>query len=409
MPWPIVVAFSGGGDSLALVRAAKAWADGAGRRLIAVTIDHGIRPEGAAWAAWCQARAAALGVAFVSVRWEGEKPANGLAAAAREARHRLIAGIAREADARVILMGHTADDGLEAAVMREHGARVSAPRIWSPSPVWPGGRGLFILRPLLGLRRAAIRACLSEVGESWIEDPANVDPAQPRARARAAIDGGGQPPAPLAALDLTALLTAAEVGLAGDLAIARPAFAGAAAPARRAFLAAALACVAGTDQAPRGRSVRTLADRIVDGDDFVATLTGARLSSAGATIRIVRESRQRGGAASAPVDLPPGRCVAWDGRFELRAHADGLSARPLAGVARRLPMMERRELRRLDPAGRRAAPAVTGADGRVTCPILAGDPRVAVRCLVGDRLAGACGAIPDEATLCRVAKTAAAS
>ena len=184
-PPPLVVAFSGGGDSLALLIAAKAWAEGAGRRLVAVTVDHRLQAAGAEWARWCEARCRRLGVAHRTMIWTGGKPATGLSAAARHARHGLIADAARQAGACVILMGHTADDRLEARSMRAAGGSVPDPREWSPSPVWPQGRGLFILRPLIEARRAAIRAALAAAGETWIEDPANRDPRHARAPAPA--------------------------------------------------------------------------------------------------------------------------------------------------------------------------------------------------------------------------------
>ena len=189
---PIVVAVSGGGDSLALLLAAKAWADGAGRRLIAMTVDHRLQPQGAAWARWCQERASRLGLSHRTLVWEGSKPAAGLAAAARQARHGLLADAARDAGAGVVLMGHTADDRLEAAAMRAAGSTVGEPRTWSPSPVWPQGRGIFLLRPLLTVRRAELRRRLAALGEAWIDDPANLDPhsARARARARLALPGG---------------------------------------------------------------------------------------------------------------------------------------------------------------------------------------------------------------------------
>jgi tRNA(Ile)-lysidine synthase len=84
------------------------------------------------------------------------------------------------------LLGHTADDLAEAAAMRAEGSSVSDPRYWSPSPVWPEGRGVMLLRPLLGERRAALRAWLSGRGETWLDDPANDDPRSARARARRA-------------------------------------------------------------------------------------------------------------------------------------------------------------------------------------------------------------------------------
>src|SRR5262249_20884789 len=128
--------------------------------------------------------------------WEGAKPATGLPTAARGARHALLADAARTAGARVILMGHTRDDVLEAAVMRREGVRLGGLAEWSPSPVLPEGRGGFLFRPLLGVRRAALREILAQDGWTWIEDPANQDLRHPRARARALMAAGHGMPGP---------------------------------------------------------------------------------------------------------------------------------------------------------------------------------------------------------------------
>ncbi|MGI8841265.1 MAG: tRNA lysidine(34) synthetase TilS, partial [Caulobacteraceae bacterium] len=237
---PLVVAFSGGGDSLALLIAAKAWADAAGRRLLAVTVDHRLQEAGAAWAAWCQARCQGLGIAHQTAVWEGDKPATGVAAAARAARHGLIAQAARAVGARVVLMGHTADDRLESNFMRAAGTGVADPAEWAPSPVWPEGRGVFILRPLLAARRADIRRALTAAGETWIDDPANLDPRQPRGRARIVLAGGGEiergAPPPRCAF----LLAHVIAGPAGDLALPREVLRAAPAGATRALIGAAL-------------------------------------------------------------------------------------------------------------------------------------------------------------------------
>jgi tRNA(Ile)-lysidine synthase len=157
---PIALALSGGGDSLALLHLAKAWADAAGRSLIALTVDHGLNPASAAWTRFAAERARRLGAPHRTLPWLGAKPSTGLPAAARAARHALLAEAARSAGAHVVLMAHTADDLMEAQVMRAMGSNAPSPRVWSPSPSWPEGRGVFLLRPLLGQRRAVLRELL---------------------------------------------------------------------------------------------------------------------------------------------------------------------------------------------------------------------------------------------------------
>lgn len=190
---PLAVAFSGGGDSLALLLAARTWALAHGRSLVALTVDHQLQPQSRSWTEACAAAAADLAVMFQPLRWEGPKPATGLPAAARLARHRLLAQAARDLGARVLLMGHTRDDVLEARRMRAAGSATPEPREWAPSPVWPEGRGVFLLRPLLRARRTDLRAWLSGQGRTWIDDPANEDFRYARARSRARSGAGGRP------------------------------------------------------------------------------------------------------------------------------------------------------------------------------------------------------------------------
>jgi tRNA(Ile)-lysidine synthase len=181
---PLAVGFSGGGDSLALLILTLDWARAQGRAVVSLTVDHQLNPASAAWTAAAAARAQALGARAQALAWTGDKPSAGLPAAARAARHALLADAARAAGARVLLLGHTRDDLAEAAAMRAEGSTVSDPREWSPSPAWPQGRGVFALRPLLAVGRAEIRDWLSARGETWLDDPANEDLKYARARAR---------------------------------------------------------------------------------------------------------------------------------------------------------------------------------------------------------------------------------
>lgn len=395
---PLAVAFSGGGDSLALLLIAKAWADRAGRPLIALTVDHRLQAQSRAWGAWCETRATEAGAAHEILTWEGPKPARGVPAAAREARHRLIAEAARRAGAKVVLLGHTADDVIESHVMRSAGVRISAPRPWSPSPVWPEGRDLFVLRPLLELRRGAIRDWLAARGETWIDDPANQDVRHPRPRARskAAWVKIEQKPQMRGA---TAV--GARFGPSGDVIVKR-----ARADQRREDredfvlrLGAAIACAAGNERPPRRDALERLAGRM-DRDEVInATLGGARITEASDALVFARETGDGRGRGCRALNLRPGEPTVWDGRFEARAREPGLTLAPLRGYAAKLNAGQRRPLLALHPAVRVALPAVIDGVGAVSCPTLDDDPRLEIRSLTGGRFAGACGAIDSEADI----------
>lgn len=381
---------------MALLLATMAWARAHNRPLVALTVDHRLRPESAAWTAVCASRAAALGIAFRALTWEGTKPTTGLPAAARAARHRMMADAAREAGARVILMGHTADDLLEAEAMRAGGATTPSPREWSPSPVWPQGRELFLLRPMLGLRRADLRAWLDAQGEPWIEDPANDDQTFARARARRGLVGGAKalrivgdssPAASLAATarsDATGVLTVPRDGLrqAAPDALAR-------------FVSAACLCAAGGERSPGGAQVRRLAGRLTGPSAFVATLAGARIEASEDQVHLQREPGEAARGGLAPLNHGAGHPVIWDGRFEIRTDRP-IAVRPLAGFTRSLAPLARAALAATRASARPGLPVVIDAEGTITCPTLEPVAGIAVRPLALERLRAACGLVTRE-------------
>lgn len=383
---PLAVAFSGGGDSLALLLIAKAWADAHHRRVLALTVDHGLRPESALWTQQCRETAARLGVGFEALHWLGEKPTTGLPAAARAARHGLLADAARKAGAGVLLMGHTADDLREAAAMRADGSTVPDPREWSPSPAWPEGRGVFILRPLLKERRAALRAGLAEQGETWIDDPANEDLRFARARARQSSASGGR--------------ASPEVRRVGGKGFSERH--GVLEAKRRAFtdaeVAAACLCAAGTSRPPRGDRLSRLTDRLNRADTFTATLAGARVEASAERVRFIRDAGETARGGLAPVRLVGDQPGVWDGRYELAADRP-LQVRALKGLAIRLPDAERKALAAVHASARPSLPAVVDPAGVVHCPLLSSSSGVAARPLALERFRAAMGFIRKEGDL----------
>ena len=396
---PLAVALSGGSDSLALFHLVSAWARMNGREVIALTVDHGLQAEGAAWAEQCAQMAAERGRPHRTLHWTGAKPATGLPAAARAARHALLATAAREAGATVLLMGHTASDLGESAAMRAAGSTVPDAREWAPSPAWPEGRGVFLLRPLLGLKRGDLQDWLARRGAGWIDDPANLDLRYARARARA-----GPPPLSLLPLGEKVAPKGSDEGShrpsreekacpdaaerAGLIILPRDT------PART--LAAACLCAAGTATPPRTDQLTALLARFAR-EDGVATLSGARIEAAGDGLAISRETGELSRAPLPPLALSQKEPTVFDGRFELIADAPGLTVHPLSGHTARLPRPEQTALKALPPAVRGALPLVTDGASLWTCPILAASPSVRIRSLVQPRFEAALGLITKEA------------
>lgn len=392
-PRPVAIALSGGGDSVALLLAAHTWAQSAARPLLVLTVDHGLQSRSPAWTEACRQRAASLGLAFRDLSWTGPKPVRGLPAAARAARHALLAEAAREAGARVILLGHTADDVNEARAMRAAGASTPEPRVWSPSPAWPEGRGVFLLRPMLGLRRADIRAWLAERDESWIEDPANEDLRYARSRARAALLGATPPKEPGERPPLAQLVSAVATDSAGGMSIDRSAVRRAPLDAVARYLAVACVCAGGGARPAAPDRARRLADRVRSQEIFAASLAGARLEAEAGTLSIFREAGERARGGLAPLRLSAGQSGVWDGRFEVWSNRE-VQITSLAGHAAQLPRGQRSALSAIPAAARPAMPVIEGDPPH--CPIVAPLAGVDVRSLVAARLLAACGAVERE-------------
>ena len=232
----LVLAVSGGANSTALLVLAARWraARKTGPTLVAVTIDHGLRPESAAEARAVKRLAGRLGVQHRTLRWGGQKPKTGLQQAARIARYGLLAAFARTLRANHILTAHTLDDQAETVLIRisrgsgisglggmrsmtplalapssTHAARRTLSRSWrSPGLVQscsghsldpPGGpmqpklqpktqpktRGeLLLVRPFLGIAKARLIATVQAADIPYVEDASNRDPRFARSRLR---------------------------------------------------------------------------------------------------------------------------------------------------------------------------------------------------------------------------------
>ncbi|HXP13100.1 MAG TPA: tRNA lysidine(34) synthetase TilS [Stellaceae bacterium] len=180
---------SGGPDSTALMVLAARWAKRLKRapKLIAVTVDHGLRPEAAREAAMVKRLARRLGVPHRTLRWRGRKPRTGLQAAARYARYELLARIAARARFAHILTAHTLDDQAETVLFRlARGSGLFGLTGMAPAAPLPldGVREIFLVRPLMHLPKARLIATLQAARIAYAEDPSNRDPRFTRARLR---------------------------------------------------------------------------------------------------------------------------------------------------------------------------------------------------------------------------------
>ena len=180
----VVVACSGGPDSLALV-AAAAWVGARhGLDVRAVVVDHGLQPDSDRVALDAADTCGALGIPAHVVRVEVGSD-GGPEAAARAARYAALMAAAAESAAAAVLLGHTLDDQAETVLLRL--ARGSGARSLS---AMAASSGLW-RRPFLGLPRASVHAAAREVlaplGRQPWADPHNDDPDFARVRVRALL------------------------------------------------------------------------------------------------------------------------------------------------------------------------------------------------------------------------------
>jgi tRNA(Ile)-lysidine synthase len=174
---PVLVACSGGADSLALAAALAFEAPRSGIAAGLITIDHGLQRESAVQARRVAAIGYELGfdpVQVVAVEVGGE---GGPEAAARAARYAALESAATAAGA-LVLLGHTLDDQAETVLLGL--GRGSGPRSIAGMRAVDG----CFLRPMLGLRRATTEAACAALGFLPWDDPHNADRSFQRARLR---------------------------------------------------------------------------------------------------------------------------------------------------------------------------------------------------------------------------------
>ncbi|MCA1285407.1 tRNA lysidine(34) synthetase TilS [Salipiger bermudensis] len=353
-PSDIVLAVSGGGDSMAMLTLAHNWAHVWGTRLWVVTVDHGLRPEAGNEAALVRETCDELGHPHTTLRWRWDGQGN-LMDAARRARLDLIGrwrgGLSH------VLLAHTRDDVAETFLMRlARGSGVDGLSAMTPlrevaqtgtTPLDPeacdGARppevavpsALTIVRPCLDMRRAELRHYLRVLKGRWVEDPTNEDDHYERARIRKLLRGleaeglgaetlaatagrMGRAREALRARAVWAWEQCGQEGVAGDLVFERDRFAALERDTQLRLLAAALQWVASAEYRPRATALEGLLERLLSGG--AGTLMGCAARAERDRLRVWREY-----AAVAGTSVTVGDTALWDGRWrvfhpDLRGH-----------------------------------------------------------------------------------------
>lgn len=184
----IVVGVSGGSDSLSLLFLLHEYLAerGCADALLAVTVDHALRPESFDEARYVSELCASHSIHHQIVTWSEAKPETGLSAASRDARYDLLCKAARDVGSDLLLVAHNADDQAETIAMRQ--LRGSGIGLSGMAPVSLIDGTIWLLRPLLGVSRASLRAYLRARDILWVDDPSNENEHYERVRIRKALN-----------------------------------------------------------------------------------------------------------------------------------------------------------------------------------------------------------------------------
>jgi len=399
----IALAVSGGGDSLALCLLFQDWAAAQGATLLALTVDHGLRPESAAEALQVQQLLQARGIPHKILRWTGEKPQSHLQERARAARYELLQSACRAEGFAYLAVAHNLEDQAETFWMRlAHGSGLDGLAGMAASRDLGG---VTLIRPLLGVTRQQLRDVCTAAGVAWIEDPSNANEKFLRVRLRQMeelLGAEGLTPQRLgtvlqklgdarAALEsVTATLEKQAVTLhpEGYAVLDVPLWQAAPVDIQRRLLSALLQRVAPQDYPAGFEALEDLRQALTKDGFAGMTLAGAEIVPDGPAIIFMRE------AAALPPSVALREGLVWDRRFRFCGYsAESLKVGPLgeAGLAVLRKKLEpqsppAQHLARLPHKVRRQLPAVFEGENLLAVPHLSWvEPGAAAR-LGGGRI-----------------------
>ncbi len=178
----IAVAVSGGSDSLALCLLSSNYFNKQGGKVIALTIDHGLRPESSIEANNLNKLFTKLQISHYILKWKGEKPKSNIQEKARLARYKLLTDFCHQHNIQFLLTAHHEDDQAENFIIRaERGAGIYG--LAGITKIIEINK-IKIVRPLLNFNKKDLQEYLREKKIQWVEDPSNLNPRFARVRAR---------------------------------------------------------------------------------------------------------------------------------------------------------------------------------------------------------------------------------
>lgn len=391
----LAVAFSGGGDSTALLSLMVKWNNLQSVQVFIV--DHGLRVGSAKEAETAQDRATSIGASarILTCEWPEGIPTTGIQEKARNARYQLLGDACREQGINTLMLGHNQDDQAETVLMRQEAGSgwrgLAAMKARCTSPVWPALQGINVVRPLLGYGRTDLRSYNKTNGLKWISDPSNANKSFARIRAReylAKHEAEKQ--------NLLTIAKSANIVLAreqkqisafirtttksyewGGMALL-PEFRSGRLGRLAEALKYLLPAISGEALAPPYDKRINLARRMGAPDFTGATLGGVRLVPCQRPgkddILCVRDLGKLLGrhrvSASRPMGLQPEKTHIWDGRFSVSSVQDGVQIDALGNWLAGLDGSTKRLLAHLPEAVRGGLPVFIRANAPVHIPFV---------------------------------------
>lgn len=338
------LAVSGGSDSRALLELAVDWARETNSKLMVATVDHGLRKEARDEAEWVGNICTRHGVPHEILVWENWNGQGNLQAEARRARYHLVSEWAIGGGAAAVALGHTADDVAETFLMRL--SRSAGVDGLAQMRSEFEREGMVFIRPLLSLRRAALRKFLRSRDATWVEDPSNQDSKFERVRMRSVLQdleayGLETEKISQAAENLKRASVALKTYAAreaeaamnvedGDVLLDLEQLKKMPEDIQRRLLIGAICWIFPPEYPPRSRALAQVIPQI--SDQGTSTLSGCILTLEGNKIRATRELS----AVSDPVSTAGSTALDWDkrwrisGKFPENAHIGALGEGGLA-------------------------------------------------------------------------------
>lgn len=324
-------AFSGGGDSTALVYALCA------RNPLVLIVDHGLRANSGEDAEAAAAFAKGLGLETRILRWDAGRIDAAVQEKARAARYALLGEACRAAGITDLLTGHTEDDQAETVLMRldrHTGWRGAAGMAAvNTAPIWPALAGLTLWRPLLSMSRAQLRDYVRAHALPFIEDPSNENRDFTRIQTRDRLRLNPRLRADMLSLSADArqgLLVEREHlrGIAAQRVTENNGAIDIKGPVPRQLLRLCLLAVSGQGGPIERTKLARLSRLLSDDDDHVVTLAGCQIIKTGRHTQIIRNpgaaKPRRDRPAIAPLTLSSTPQL-WDGRWWIKSALPGLS------------------------------------------------------------------------------------